>query len=134
MNKNIRKIERKIYMKKIYKNENNKGITLIELVITIVVIILLIYVAVVTFVWKYGFITETVRIDNEYKDYVIIDRLRMGVTSSYDPNGELDLETLKGSINKYIPNAIIEGEEFPITITANKQIYVIDENGNIEEQ
>ena len=134
MNKNIRKIERKIYMKKIYKNENNKGITLIELVITIVVIILLIYVAVVTFVWKYGFITETVRIDNEYKDYVIIDRLRMGVTSSYDQNGELDLETLKGSINKYIPNAIIEGEEFPITITANKQIYVIDENGNIEEQ
>lgn len=134
MNKNIRKIERKIYMKKIYKNENNKGITLIELVITIVVIILLIYVAVVTFVWKYGFITETVRIDNEYKDYVIIDRLRMGVTSSYDQNGELNLETLKGSINKYIPNAIIEGEEFPITITANKQIYVIDENGNIEEQ
>lgn len=134
MNKNIRKIERKIYMKKIYKNENNKGITLIELVITIVVIILLIYVAVVTFVWKYGFITETVRIDNEYKDYVIIDRLRMGVTSSYDQNGELDLETLKGSINKYIPNAIIDGEEFPITITANKQIYVIDENGNIEEQ
>ena len=134
MNKNIRKIERKIYMKKIYKNENNKGITLIELVITIVVIILLIYVAVVTFVWKYGFITETVRIDNEYKDYIIIDRLRMGVTSSYDQNGELDLETLKGSINKYIPNAIIDGEEFPITITANKQIYVIDENGNIEEQ
>lgn len=58
----------------------------------------------------------------------------MGVTSSYDQNGELDLETLKGSINKYIPNAIIDGEEFPITITANKQIYVIDENGNIEEQ
>lgn len=113
---------------------NDKGITLIELVITIVVIILLIYVAIVTFVWKYGFITETVRIDNEYKDFVVIDRLRMGVTSSYDQNGELNLETLKGSINKYVPNAIIEGDEFPITITSNEHTYEIDEKGNIEEK
>lgn len=121
-------------MKRKHIKGKDKGITLIELVITIVVIILLIYVAVVTFVWKYGFITETVRIDNEYKDFVIIDRLRMGVTSSYDQEGKLDLEMLKESINKYIPNAIIEGEEFPIAITANEQTYIIDENGNIEEQ
>lgn len=115
------------------QNKNSKGITLIELVITAVVIILLIYVVVIAFVWKYGFITETVKINNAYKDYIIIDRLRMGVMSSYDQNGKLNIEALARSINKYIPNAIINGEEFPMIITANKQIYVIDKNGNIEE-
>ncbi len=51
---------------------------------------------------------------------------------SYGENGTLDVDTLKSNISAHIPEATVEGDAFPITVTLDGKIFTIDADGNVE--
>ena len=51
---------------------------------------------------------------------------------SYGEDGTLDIDTLKSNLNKNIPEAVVEGDTFPITVTLDRQTITIDASGNVE--
>ena len=110
--------------------KQNKGITLIALVITIIILLILAGISIASLTGSGLFEkakdakTETLKADSQ-------ERIQLEVFASYGNDGKLDLEKLKDNINKSIPEANIIGDEFPITVTINKDTFEVDEKGNV---
>ena len=110
--------------------KKEKGITLIALVITIIILLILAGISIASLTGSGLFEkakdakTETLKADSK-------ERIQLEVFASYGNDGKLDLEKLKDNINKSIPEANIIGDEFPITVTINKDTFEVDEKGNV---
>ncbi len=113
------------------QNEMN-GITLIALVITIIVLLILAGVAIATLTGDNGILTKVVTAKENTEKASAKERIQIEVMGSYGENGTLDIDTLKSNVNKNIPEAVVEGDTFPITVTLDRQTITIDASGNVE--
>ncbi len=114
--------------------QKNKGITLIALVITIIVLLILAGVAISTLTGDNGILTKAVTAKKDTENASAKERIQIEVMGSYGEDGTLDLDTLKSNISAHIPEASVEGDTFPITVTLDGQTVIIDGNGNVEIQ
>ena len=114
--------------------QKNKGITLIALVITIIVLLILAGVAISTLTGDNGILTKAVTAKKDTENASAKERIQIEVMASYREDGILDVDTLRSNISAHIPDAVVEGDTFPITVTLDGQTVIIDGNGNVEIQ
>ena len=111
----------------------NKGITLIALVITIIVILILAGVSINTLFGDNGLLTKAddARIANEKAE--IKDRIATEVLASYDNDGTLNPTTLRNNL-KARGGKVDDGTGFDVTVEMRNYTFYIDKDGNISEE
>lgn len=119
----------------------NKGITLIALVITIIVLLILAGVTIATLTGDNGILTQASKAKDKTTEADAIERVQVEVLGSYGTDGTID----KDQLNKNLGN--IEGlmlgetkfgedniiESLPATVTLNGYDIVINANGGVEK-
>ncbi len=112
---------------------HNKGITLIALIITIIVLLILAGISIAMLTGENGILTQAQNAKNEMTKKEAKERITLEVLGSYGTDGKIDIATLKANIAKNIPEAIVEGEDYPLTVTLNGYKFTITANGEVKE-
>ena len=113
-------------------NKENKGITMIMLVITIVIIILLAGVSISTVVGDSGSISKSTEAKNNSKETEIYEKIEIAITESIGIDGVLDNDEIKENLNK-IEN--ITDSSYPLKVTVDGEYsYIINKDGTIGEK
>ena len=98
------------------KKVSNKGITLIALIITIIVLLILAGVSIATLTGENGILTQAKKAKNDITKAEAKERIQVEVLGSYATDGEINIATLKANIAKNIPEAVTGQEtELPLT-------------------
>lgn len=121
-------------------NNNPKGITLISLTITIIIILILAGISIATFTGDEGMLDKTnTSVTSAEKESIII-KLQAEVYKSRLSNGEIDIQKLNNYLSK-VPRLTYKGEnlnqtnkftELPVDIEVNGYNFTIDKDGNVE--
>ena len=120
-------------MKEFFKNR--KGITLIALVITIIVLLILAGVSIVTLTGDNGILTQVDKAKTQTAKAGAEEQVRLAVISSYGTDGELDYKLLKTNLEKIegisgVPDTITENS-FPLTVEVGVNDMKITEDGQV---
>ena len=110
----------------------NKGITLIALVITIIVLLILAGVTIITLTGDNGILTKSDEASDNTKRSNIVELVKLAVATSIREDGKIDIEKLNDELQK------IEGEKEGIPISSLPATIIIDgyevyisENGTV---
>ena len=113
----------------------SKGITLIALVITIIVLLILAAVSIATLTGENGILSKANTAKTETEKAGAKEKVQMAVMSSFDDSGKLDYTQLKTNLDKVegidkesIPPKI---NNLPITVNVDGYDVKIDENGKV---
>ena len=113
-------------------NRSNKGITLIALVVTIVVLLILAGISISMLTGQNGILNRAQeakeKTDQSQKD----EKIRLAVMSSLGTDGQIDINQLKTEIENQ--GGTVSGTTFPVAVINGKNSYQIDQYGNISEQ
>ena len=82
------------------KNNRQKGITLIALVVTIVVLIILATVSIITVFGDNGIISRAEESKSQTKEAMKKEEITLAVAASYNNEGKIDHNLLKDNLNK----------------------------------
>lgn len=112
--------------------KKNKGITIIALVITIIVLLILAGVSIATLFGSNGIISQANRAKLATEVANAKEKLEVEVLGCYETNGKLSLEKLKGNI----PNidGKIESEEFPLEVEVDGYQFEITAEGRVNSK
>lgn len=118
------------------RKQKNKGITLIALVITIIVLLILAGVAIATLAGDNGILTKAAQTKTKNQEAAIEEQIRMAIITARinDTGTNLDLETLETELGKYgITEIEKQGENggLPWKITKDGFIFQITEVGEV---
>ncbi len=107
------------------KKQVNRGITLIALVITIIVLLILAGVSIATLTGEGGILTKAKTASEQTEEVRIEEEIKMAIMGSWKQDGKFDVELLKKEIERIEGKVITEDEN---TITVEKENYqaVID--------
>ena len=111
----------------------NKGITLIALVITIIVLLILAGISIATLTGENGLLTKATTAKRETKTANAEEQVKIAVTGSLDNEGKLTANKVKEELGK-IPNVGKIRDTnggFPIEVDLDEYTFVIDGNGNV---
>ena len=117
-----------------------KGITLIALVITIIVLLILAGVTIATLTGDNGILTQAGKAKEQTKEKDALEKIKLQVLSSYRENGEIDLEELNYNLENNIPELIYNGnklskdneiKKLPVMLILDTSRIVIEGNGNV---
>lgn len=119
-------------MKKLRKN---KGITLIALVITIIVLLILAGVTIATLTGENGILNQANKAKTETTKASAKEQVEVEVLGSYGADGNLDNGLLKTNLNNIkdiegVPDTI-EDSSFPLTVTVDGVKIKIDKDGTV---
>ena len=122
--------------KKILKQ--TKGITLIALVITIIVLLILAAVSIATLTGNNGLLTKAIDAKNKTKEAEIREQIELEVLASLDTDGTLKADTIIDNLKSHFglnDSDITKGENegFPITVTVDGYTFEIDNEGKVKE-
>lgn len=121
--------------------KNSKGITLIALVITIIVLLILAGVTIATLTGDNGILTQAGKAKDKTTEAESIERVQVEVAGSYGIDGTIDKEQLNKNL-KNINGLIYNGKDLsdsnkianlPATVTLNGYDIGIDANGGVEK-
>ena len=115
------------------KNKNMKGITLIALVITIIVLLILTGVSIAILTGQNGILTQAQnsKTTSELKSAEEKVKLAIMATRSQSETGALDADMLIAEItNNYGGTASKTNNGFPVDATVDGKIFYIDKEGN----
>lgn len=115
------------------KLEYSKGITLIALVITIIVLLILAAVSVSTLTGENGILTKATKAKEDTQKEATREKVQMAVLASYNQNGDVDITILKKELEKIGGTVTDTNEEFPVTVTVDDYTFIIDEKGKVTE-
>ncbi len=110
-----------------------KGITLIALVITIIILLILAGISIATITGENGLLTKANAAKTETKKANAEEQVKIAVAGSFDNEGKLSADKVKEELRK-IPNV---GEirdtnrGFPIEVDLDGYTFVIEGNGNV---
>ncbi len=111
---------------------NEKGITLIALIITIIIMLILVGVT-VNVALNGGLFSKAKEAVAETDEARIQEEMQGAILSALDSNGNIDLNKLKQEIEKIKGIEKVEGTSFPLTVKdKNGNEWAIDSNGTIE--
>ena len=121
--------------------KNSKGITLIALVITIIVLLILAGVTIATLTGDNGILTQAGKAKDKTTEAESIERVQVEVAGSYGIDGTIDKEQLNKNLKNI--NGLIYNEKplsdnnkianLPATVTLNGYYIVINANGGVEK-
>ncbi len=120
------------------KKDSTKGITLIALVITIIVLLILAGVTIATLTGENGILSKATEASNKTEEKNAEEEVKIAVMGSIGTNGELENEVLKDNLNKIenisgVPEEITDSS-YPLTVTVEgKHSYTINKDGSIKE-
>ena len=121
--------------KKKVQNIQNRGITLIALVITIIVLLILAGVTIATLTGNNGILTRTEEATEETNRKGAEEKVAVEVQGSYGADGKLDYALLEDNLNNIegiegVPSPITE-DDFPLEVTVDGYTVTINENGSV---
>ena len=120
-------------MKEILKNK--KGITLIALIITVIVLLILVGVTIVTLTGDNGILSQSNKAKTQNDREEVLERVKIEVLASYGEDGKYNIDKAKENLenNLNISNIIKEGKSLIVTYKNNKikiseegQVYIIE--------
>ena len=113
------------------KCERNKGITLIALVVTIIVLLILAGVSINMLTGQNGILNRASEAKEKTENAQTEELVKFAVMSSIGTDGLVDLNQLKTEIESQ--GGRVTGTTFPVTVTIGNSSYQIDQTGNITE-
>lgn len=117
-------------VKKKRVEKNTKGITLISLVITIIILIILAGIAINLTVGENGLVSKAKQAKENYKVAELKETLQLKVLESQTNDNLFDYNELKKSL-KNIGIIISDEEKYPISIKLENYNFKIDSEGNV---
>ena len=111
--------------------KRNKGITLIALVVTIIVLLILAGVSINMLTGQNGILNRASEAKEKTENAQTEELVELGVMSSIGTDGLIDLNKLKTEIESQ--GGKVTGTTFPVTVTIGNSSYQIDQKGNITE-
>ena len=121
-------------MKKVIINqkEAQKGITLIALVITIIVLLILAGVSIAMLTGQKGILTQANNAKNETELASAKEKVELAVIGaiSQTRDGTLKVGNLRTELANY--GGTVEGDTFPVTAKVDGKSFTVDANGNVE--
>ena len=123
------------------KFKNVKGITLIALVITIIVLLILAGVTIATLTGDNGILNQAGKAKDKTTEAESIERVQVEVAGSYGLDGTIDKDQLNKNLGNIAGLKIGESnfggenivKELPVTVTLNGYDIVINANGGVEK-
>lgn len=118
-----------------FKTKEAKGITLIALVITIIVLLILAAVSIITLTGENGILTQAGKAKEETTKAGAREQAKIAVMASYGLDGKLSETTLRSNLSMIegVSN-ISEKEGYPITLTIDGVKLKITEDGTVTEE
>ena len=121
--------------------KNSKGITLIALVITIIVLLILAGVTIATLTGDNGILNQAGKAKDKTTEAESIERVQVEVAGSYGLDGTIDKDQLNKNLGNIAGLKIGESnfggenivKELPVTVTLNGYDIGIDANGGVEK-
>ncbi len=116
------------------KKNLEKGITLIALVITIIVLLILAGVSIAMLTGDNGILTKATEAKQNTEKAEIEEQVRLAVNASYDNSGNLDNAQLKDNLNKIEGiTKINDTITFPQTVTIDGYQVAISDDGTVSD-
>lgn len=109
--------------------KNKRGITLIALVVTIIIILLLAGVSIQMLSGNNGVLIRAKDAKNQMLDAQDMEVLKLKIIESSLDNGTPNAEVLVSKLQEM--GCIISGESYPLTVSYNEKNYKIQSNGII---
>ena len=124
-----------------FKTKEAKGITLIALVITIIVLLILAGVTIATLTGENGILNQAGKAKDKTTEAESIERVQVEVAGSYGLDGTIDKEQLNKNLGNIAGLKIGESnfggenivKELPVTVTLNGYDIEINSNGGVEK-
>ena len=122
------------------KINKQKGITLIALVVTIIVLLILAGISIATLTGENGLITKTNTAKEKTKQAEAEERVKIEVLGSYGTDGKIDIDLLNNNLKAHITgltynrNKLSESnkiERLPATVVVDGYEIEIAENGRV---
>ena len=121
--------------KRLKKWEKEKGITLIALVITIIVLLILAAVSIATLTGENGILTQATKAGEDTKNATEKEQIELACVAVMGENrGEITKEQLETELKKYDNGITVteDGENFKVTYP-NENVYTVKKDGTIEK-
>ena len=115
------------------KLKESKGITLIALVITIIVLLILAGVTIATLTGDNGILTKAGDAKTQTEQAKEDENLKIAIAGSYGTDGKLNLKDLKDNLTNQGIDYDKNNTGFPLEVKVNGEKKKIDANGNIIE-
>ena len=112
--------------------QNNRGITLIALVITIIVLLILAGVSISMLTGQNGILTQAQNAKQATEKSAEQEKVQIAVSSSRDNDGQLSFEKLKAEIENQ--GGTILGDTIPTTIKLNNTLYRVSSSGEVSQR
>ena len=113
------------------KFKNAKGITLIALVITIIVLLILAAISIATLTGDNGILKKAGDAKTQTEQAKADENLKIAIAGSYGTDGKLNLKDLKDNLENQEIDYDKNNTGFPLEVTVNGEKKKIDENGNV---
>ena len=116
----------------INQKETQKGITLIALVITIIVLLILAGVSIAMLTGQNGILTQANNAKNETELASAKEKVELAVIGaiSQTRDGTLTVGKLRTELANY--GGTVEGNTFPVTATVDGKSFTVNDKGNVE--
>ena len=109
--------------------EAQKGITLIALVITIIVLLILAGVSIAMLTGQNGILTQAQNAKTTNESKSAEEKVKLAVMGARADDGTLTVGKLRTELANY--GGTVEGDTFPVTVTVDGKSFTVDANGNV---
>ena len=109
--------------------EQNNGITLIALVITIILLLILASVSISMLTGQNGILTQAQSAKIETENKSAEEKVKLTVMGARADDGILTVGKLRTELANY--GGTVEGDTFPVTATVDGKSFTVDANGNV---
>ena len=114
----------------INQKETQKGITLIALVITIIVLLILAGVSIAMLTGQNGILTQAQNAKTTTENKSAEEKVKLAVMGARADDGTLTVGKLRIELANY--GGTVEGNTFPVTATVDGKSFTVDDKGNVE--
>ena len=118
-------------MKLNFKGKKEKGITLIALVITIIVLLILAGVTIATLTGDNGILGKAKTAKTTNDEEKAKEQIKIAVMGSYGKDGELNYDDLTKNLEQIGIKGLPKEASYPLEVTLDGVIAEIDENGEV---
>ena len=109
--------------------KEKKGITLIALVITIIVLLILAGVSIAMLTGQNGILTQAQNAKTTTENKSAEEKVKLSVMGARADDGTLTVGKLRTELANY--GGTVEGDTFPVTATVDGKSFTVDANGNV---
>ena len=112
------------------KFKRNKGITLIALVVTIIVLLILAGISISMLTGQNGILTQAQNAKTTTENKSAEEKVKLAVMGARADDGTLTVGKLRTELANY--GGTVEGNTFPVTATVDGKSFTVDDKGNVE--